>query len=132
MNRLIRRLLTLLFIVGIASGCAHKNSEMTHISATDLLNEIEAGKKPLIIDVRSAWEYDRGHLPGALHMPFWTALWRADKLTASHQERVVVYCEHGPRAGIGRFALHNAGYKKVLYLQGHMTKWRAEGLPVEH
>ena len=35
------------------------------------MKQIAAGTAPVIVDVRSAAEYDDGHVPGAIHLPFW-------------------------------------------------------------
>ena len=44
---------------------------------------------------------------------------------------VVVYCQHGPRAVIAKFALRLAGHTDVRYLEGHMSGWEKTGLPLE-
>ena len=105
--------------------------DRTHISATDLEQLIAQGTAPTIIDVRSSYEYQAGHIPGAIHIPFWSALFRVDEINAPKDELVVVYCAHGPRAGFGKFALIRAGYTQVLYLDGHMSGWYKAGLAVE-
>ena len=105
--------------------------DRTHISATELEQLINQGTAPAIIDVRSSYEYRAGHIPGAIHIPFWSALFRVDEINAPKDEPIVVYCAHGPRAGLGKFALIRAGYTEVLYLDGHMTGWYKAGLPVE-
>ena len=46
-------------------------------------------------------------------------------------EPVVVYCEHGPRAGLAKAALRAAGFREVLYLEGHMSGWKRAELPQE-
>ena len=106
-------------------------ADRTHISAADLDQLIGQGRAPAIIDVRSGYEYQAGHIPGAIHMPFWSALFRVDEISAAKDEPVVVYCAHGPRAGFGKFALKRAGYTQVLYLEGHMSGWYKTGLAVE-
>ena len=101
------------------------------ISGSELAELIEAGRAPLILDTRSAWEYNRGHVPGAKHFPFWSSLFRADDLDHPRETTVVVYCGHGPRASLARFALKRSGFQRVLYLQGHMSGWKKAGLPIE-
>ena len=104
-------------------------SDPTSMTTTELLTLIEAGKAPVIVDVRSGVEYRAGHIPGALHVPFWSAYWRADRIPVSGHDPVVVYCAHGPRAGVARWALNMAGIPNVLYLKGHMTGWHKQALP---
>jgi len=101
----------------------------SHIAPGELLELIEAGKAPKIVDVRSRYEYDKGHVPGAIHIPFWAAFSRSSEMAAVQDDMVVVYCEHGPRAGIAKLALRFSGFKKIVYLEGHMTGWKKAGLP---
>jgi rhodanese-related sulfurtransferase len=115
-------------------SCTAGRSDMNfpaHISATDLALQINSGTAPVIVDVRSAYEYRKGHIPGAIHMPFWQSFFLADDLTAPGDRPVIVYCQHGPRAVIAKFALRQAGHADVRYLDGHMSGWENAGLPLE-
>ena len=103
----------------------------THMSPDELNRLIRSGNPPTIVDVRSGYEFNQGHVRGAIHLPFWKALFLAGDLDAPKDKPVVVYCAHGPRAGIGKLALSVAGFTQVLYLEGHMSGWLKAGLPVE-
>ncbi len=35
------------------------------------MEQIDGGDAPVILDVRSKKEFDEGHVPGAIHLPFW-------------------------------------------------------------
>ena len=72
-------------------------------------------------------------MPGAVHLPFYSLLSGASRLPrpAQEGEPIVVYCEHGPRAGIARAQLWLASDRPVLFLEGHMSAWKSDGLPVE-
>lgn len=96
-----------------------------------LLELIESGDPPVVLDTRSRVEYDHGHVPGAVHFPFWKSFWAAGDLAYAKTDPLVVYCEHGPRASVARFALERHGYGNVMTLDGHMTGWKKAGLPVE-
>lgn len=101
------------------------------MTAAELNELIQSGRAPVIVDVRSSREYKAGHVPGAIHLPFWLAFARADEIDAPKDAPLVVYCAHGPRAGIGKAALLLEGFTQVRYLQGHMTGWYRAGLPIE-
>ena len=95
-----------------------------------LMERITAGDPPLILDVRSKQEYDAGHVPGAVHVPFWQAGRHSQTLAAKRESPLVLYCGHGPRAHIAGAALKRRGFTNILYLAGHMKKWRAMKLPL--
>ena len=99
-----------------------------HVGRAELLRKIEAEEAPPIVDVRSRREFEAAHVPGALHVPFYSLLARTDGIPEG--EPVVVYCEHGPRAGIARAGLWLAGERRVVFLEGHMSAWKRDGLPV--
>ena len=94
------------------------------------MKHISAGTAPVVVDVRSRKEFDEGHVPGALHLPFWKAgrEWRS--IASARESLVVVYCGHGPRAYLAGAALRRRGFKNVAYLTGHMKKWKQMKLPL--
>ena len=101
------------------------------ISPQQLLERITTRRVPTILDVRSAWEYGRGHVPHAIHMPFWTLHARVSEVPGSAGDPIVVYCGYGPRAWMAGAVLRRRGFRHVTYLTGHMHGWRQAGLPEE-
>ena len=113
----------------LLSACAGNGN--SHVSPDELLASIKSGTAPTIVDVRTQGEYDSGHVPGAIHLPFYSVWTRNDAIMASPKDRVVVYCEHGPRAGLAKFGLWTVGFKNIVYLEGHMSGWKELKLPIE-
>jgi rhodanese-related sulfurtransferase len=114
----------LMIFVGLgSSACAD------HVGRAELLRQIEAGEAPPIVDVRSRGEFETSHVPGAVHVPFYSLLSQGDRIPEG--QPIVVYCEHGPRAGIARAQLWLTIDRPVLFLEGHMTAWKRDGLPVD-
>jgi rhodanese-related sulfurtransferase len=107
------------------SGCA------TGMPRADLLTRLGQQPPPLIIDVRSQGEFERDHLPGALHIPFYSIGSGLGKLENAKQKHIVLYCEHGPRALFAGLMLYVSGYAHIYTLEGHMRAWRSDGFPVE-
>lgn len=126
MNRMAAGLLLSALCISISAPAAAQK-----ISGAELAILIEAGQAPLVLDTRSAWEYKNGHIPGARHFPFWSSLFRSNDLDHPRESTVVVYCGHGPRASVARFALKKSGFQRVLYLAGHMSEWKNAGFPIE-
>jgi rhodanese-related sulfurtransferase len=108
-----------------STGCA------MGVTRDELLTLMRDGAAPLIVDVRSQKEYDRDHVPGAMHISFYSIGSGLKEIGFSKKDPVVLYCEHGPRSGIAGFMLKVSGYEQVYSLEGHMKGWRAEGYPVE-
>jgi len=104
---------------------------MKTIPADEVLTRMSAGDAPAVVDVRSGFEYRGGHIPGAVHVPFWRAPFAAGRIPADPDDPVVVTCGHGPRAAVAILALRLAGFRDVRYLSGQMSGWMRRGLPLE-
>lgn len=68
---------------------------------------------PLWIDVRTAAEYESGHLPGARHIEFDRIGAQIAALTLDRDQRIVLYCKSGRRSGFAKQTLIELGYRNV-------------------
>ncbi len=100
------------------------------ISGTELLARLGGPDAPLVLDVRSPEEFGEGHVPGAVNVPYDQIEANLDSLLAFRDRDVVVYCRTGRRAGIAEARLREAGFERLWDLEGHMTAWVANELPV--
>lgn len=121
--------LTATFLAGLLATVA-LGAHLDPISAAKLVEELGDDDAPLVLDVRTEWEFKAGHVPGALHIPHTRLADRLSEVSAGKQDRVVVYCEQGPRAAMAEGILEGAGFTKVRTLKGHMANWRSEGYPM--
>jgi hydroxyacylglutathione hydrolase len=88
------------------------------------------GKKTVqIVDVRSPDEWNRGHLPGAIHIPLAAFPERVGELDASLP--VILHCQGGGRSSIAASFLQAKGVENVSNLAGGYDRWVAEGYEVE-
>ncbi len=90
---------------------------------------LESSQNNPVIDVRSPGEYDKGHIPGAINIPFDQVAKRIGEIETPNG--AILYCMIGPRARKGESALLATGYQKVFHLEGGLAAWKAAGLPVE-
>jgi rhodanese-related sulfurtransferase len=97
----------------------------------ELAEKIASGKAPAIIDIRTGFEFRAGHIPGAINAPIWKILLKLASLPRDKQDELVVLCELGPRAVMGKTLLSFIGYRNVALLTGHMAAWRRFALPLE-
>jgi rhodanese-related sulfurtransferase len=101
------------------------------MTPADLMERIEKGIAPIVLDVRSRLEFAGGHVPGARHIPFWQVTSHLEALAPLKDQEIVVYCGHGPRAHIAGAVLRRNGFTHVTYLKGHMKRWRELSLPLD-
>jgi hydroxyacylglutathione hydrolase len=86
-------------------------------------------KNVTVLDVRSANEWDEGHLPGATHIPLGYLVDRLGDIPSN--QPVVVHCQSGARSSIAASILERAGFSSVSNLTGGLSAWTASGLPIE-
>ena len=83
-------------------------------------NEIEKFQSDgyLLVDVRSAGEYSRGNIPGAINMPVDEIRERKSELT---KNKLLVNCQVGQRGHTATMLLKELGYEAVNLDGGYLT-----------
>ena len=97
------------------------------LEATQLINRSDA----LVVDLRSAEDYARGHILGARNIPLADLERRAAELDKHKAKPLIVHCADGNRAGGGVATLRAKGFGSVHNLAGGYAAWQQAGLPVE-
>lgn len=80
-----------------------------------------------VLDVRETFEYEAGHVPGALSIPL--ALLPIRAIDIPRDRPVYVICEVGGRSAHASMWLEHNGLP-ATNVYGGMYEWRASGLPV--
>lgn len=101
------------------------------MTAKELTQLLKSKTAPCILDVRTSLEYNSGHISGAIHAPTLQIPFKKASFPTDKGELILLVCEHGPRAQMARGVLSMLGYSNVDLLDGHMSKWRSAGFPVE-
>lgn len=104
---------------------------MERVDAKGLKQRLSSGEKIVLLDVREAEELhgELGHLPNIVHIPLGQLPTRVSDLP-DKETPVVMICKMGGRAARGGEFLEQNGFKKVIVLEGGMTAWNENGLPV--
>lgn len=119
-------ILALLF-VNLAKSRLLGVREVRADEAVRLMNHEEA----VIVDTRPEEEFAKGHIIGAVNVPFATLADRLAELKSSYGTRpVIVCCEHGRQSGQAGAALKKNGFARILGLSGGLAAWRSAGLPL--
>jgi phage shock protein E len=77
-----------------------------------------AGDGAYWIDVRTAEEYQQGHVEEAINIPYEEIVERIGEVTEDQDALIYVYCRSGRRSGIAQGMLLDAGYTQVINLGG--------------
>ena len=97
------------------------------LQATQLMNRDDA----VVVDLRAAADYAKGHILGARNIPLAELERRAGELDKFRAKPVIVHCDHGNRSGAGVALLRKSGFANVSNLAGGYAAWQQAGLPVE-
>lgn len=81
----------------------------------------------MLIDVREISEWNKGHAPGAIHLPLDAIQNNLHRIPRDSQ--VLVCCRSGNRSAKAVSFLTQQGYQ-ALDVDGGMAAWDANGLPV--
>lgn len=102
---------------------------MQHIRPAELKAWLDDPQrdKPLLLDVREPWEFERCHIAGAVSLPMNGIPARLAELPRDRD--IVVICHHGVRSfHVARFLEHN-GLTRVINLTGGVDAWAKEADP---
>lgn len=100
------------------------------ITVEELKKEIEAKSKYVLLDVRTAGEYERGHLPESIHLPVDEVDQKIENIIADKNAKIYVYCLSGSRSVMAVDVMIKKGYKNVYDVDHGLLAWRAKGFAV--
>lgn len=115
----------LLVLVLIAGIYTYTYTGHGYITADTAKLMIATGRIKTVVDVRTGWEWNRGHYPTAIHLPvsqMTRTTIRDLKANRVLQDPVVVYCNTGQRARMAAETLRTHGVDHVYYIAEH---WEA-------
>ncbi|MHC4884221.1 MAG: FAD-dependent oxidoreductase [Planctomycetota bacterium] len=91
------------------------------VSSLDLQAALEAGEGLVLVDVRTAGEFRRRRIPGAVSIPLASLRSRLRELPLN--QRIVIYGEISLRAYEAALTLRAVGYEEVQVLDGGIAMW---------
>ena len=99
-------------------------SVVPEITPTELKQELDAGKDPLILDVREPHEFEIGRIPNSVLIPLGDLPKRLNEL--DRNRAIVAHCKGGTRSLKASKLLLDAGFKDVRNLKGGILAWSDE------
>jgi rhodanese-related sulfurtransferase len=92
-----------------------------NITASGLKARLDAGDRPVLLDVREPWEFELARIEGSTLIPMSELGERFAELNPSAE--TVVICHHGNRSSYVTQALQRAGFEKVRNLEGGLDAY---------
>jgi len=103
------------------------------MQVTGLKASLDAGEPLLVLDVRTAADFDgeQGHIHGAMNLPLEAIPQGLADLGEDLQRPIALVCRTDRRSAKAAVLLAQRGFTRVQVVQGGMTAWLDHGWPVE-
>lgn len=89
------------------------------------------GEQLYLIDVREDNEWERGHLPGAIHLGKGVIERDIENTIPDTDAELLLYCGGGYRSAIAAYNLKKMGYTQAVSVDGGFRGWVERGFPIE-
>ena len=104
-------------------------TEVNNISPKQAKELMDKAKDVFVLDVRTEEEFKEVHIKDAHLIPIKELEQNINKIPKD--KKVIVHCAAGKRSARACEILKNKGLKELYNLAGGISKWQAEGYPVE-
>lgn len=110
----------------IEYSATHYN-ELSAAEADKIIKNIQ----PLLLDVRTPGEYQRGHIKGSVLLPVQVLQKKIDTLAAYKDREILIYCASGNRSTVASRILIENGFEKIYNLRYGINDWARRKFPIE-
>ena len=121
----MKYILMLVIVIGGLFMFMQNGSANQKMSYEELQNKLNAKENFVLLDVRTQEEFDAGHIPTAILLPYDEINLKAATVLPDKEKEIVLYCRSGRRSAIAKKALVELGYKDVKDFGG-ISKWQGE------
>ena len=115
----------------VLAGCSSSTGTAVEtVAPTAAAEIIDTESDEVVLDIRTQEEFDDGIIEGAVNIDFYADDFASQLDTLDKDAHYVVYCNSGNRSGQANSIFEELGFSNVTEIEGGITNWHAEGLPV--
>jgi len=96
----------------------------------EIKSRLDRGDKFVLVDVREESEWQKDHLPGAIHMSKGVIERDVEHKVPDLNTEMVLYCGGGFRSALAADNLQKMGYTNVISMDGGVRGWREKNYPM--
>ena len=96
----------------------------------EIKSRLDRGDKFVLVDVREESEWQKDHLPGAIHMSKGVIERDVEQKVPDLNTEMVLYCGGGFRSALAADNLQKMGYTNVISMDGGVRGWREKNYPM--
>ena len=122
-NKISHMIIYSLLILAVSAGLmlvtsCSDDTAYKQISPSEAKEIMDSNENVIILDVRELYEYEEGHIKGAVLIPYTEIENRAATELPDKESVILVYCRSGRRSKIAAQTLADLGYKNVMEFGG--------------
>ncbi len=122
-NKISHMIIYSLLILAVSAGLmlvtsCSDDTAYKQISQSEAKEIMDSDENVIILDVRELYEYEEGHIKGAVLIPYTEIENRAATELPDKESVILVYCRSGRRSKIAAQTLADLGYKNVMEFGG--------------
>jgi rhodanese-related sulfurtransferase len=119
----MKKIALLILAMLLLTACGQQNQDTQeavymNITAQEAKELMDTQEGYIILDTRTQEEYDEGHIPGAIVLPYDEVLERAEGILTDKNQLILVYCRSGRRSKIAADDLVKLGYTNIREFGG--------------
>ena len=115
----------ILVVIGLAMSFMSRGDSKSLVSYDELQQKLNDKAPIVLLDVRTQEEFDNGHIPGALLLPYDEIDKKALQVLPEKEKEIIIYCRNGRRSAIAKDSLEALGYTNVKDFGG-MNRWQGK------
>jgi len=127
--------ITWFYTMGLAfvlffSGLAVAELKVRDVSAAEAATLLMENPEIGILDVRTGFEFGRGHLEGAVNLNYYSRKFKSKLDELDKNKTWLVHCRSGVRSSKTLPLMEAAGFTSVIHLTDGIIDWVDADLPV--
>ena len=119
----MKKWLCVMLAMLLLTACGQQNKESQeakymNITAQEAKEIMDTQEGYVILDTRTQEEYDQGHIPGAVLLPYDEVIQKAETILTDKNQLILVYCRSGRRSKLASEDLIKLGYTNIKEFGG--------------
>lgn len=117
---------TFLMSCNAKNNAKHTGSQFTVLPSAQYEQVIGEIEDVILIDVRTAREFNNGHLPGAINIDYTSSDFETKIQEIAKDQPIYIYCQSGNRSEKSARIMQKLGFNEIYDLQGGIRAWKGE------
>lgn len=106
-------------------------TRIPEISPEEVAEKLNRNDDFELIDTRESNEFERGHLPKAVHLSKGVIERDVENVVSDYDKELVLYCGGGFRSALAADNLRKMGFTNVKSMAGGWREWNEKGFETE-